>query len=225
MVKFQELKEELQSVFSGRGIKLVDTLLPLVLFLVINQTFSLTAAVGGALAAAGGFLALRLVQQESLIYALLGAGGAALAAGWVYLSGNESSFFLPGLISGVITVVICAGSAIIAKPVAAVTSFITRRWPLDWYWHDRVRPAYSEVSWFWGVAFGARTALEYWLLQQDAVTALGAVRIFLGWPYTIFILVVSYLYGTWRLGKLDGPSVDEFKAGDEPPWKGQQRGF
>jgi hypothetical protein len=38
-------------------------------------------------------------------------------------------------------------------------------------------------------------------------------------------LIASYLYGTWRLRNLGGPSVEEFKSGAEPPWEGQQRGF
>jgi hypothetical protein len=38
-------------------------------------------------------------------------------------------------------------------------------------------------------------------------------------------LVISYIYGTWRLKYLRGPSVEEFRAGAEPPWTGQRRGF
>jgi hypothetical protein len=142
-----------------------------------------------------------------------------------YLSGSESGFFVPGLIGGVLTILICVGSVVLRKPVAAWTSYLTRRWPLDWYWHKQVRPAYNEVSLVWAGAFGARTVLEYWLLQQNAINVLGAVKILLGWPYTILILTLSYLYGIWRLGGLGGPSVEEFVSGTEPPWESQQRGF
>jgi hypothetical protein len=225
MTKFQELKEELQSIFSNRGIQLLDTILPLVLFLALNQFANLTAAVAGALLVSLGFIVLRLIGKQSLLYALIGAGGAAIAAAAAFLSGSGSGFFLPGLVSGVLTVMVCGGSALVGKPIAAFTSYITRRWPLEWYWHDRVKPAYSEVSLIWAGAFGARTALEYWLLQQDAVNALGAVKILLGWPYTILILILSYLYGIWRLGILGGPSVEEYQSGKEPPWEGQKRGF
>jgi hypothetical protein len=51
------------------------------------------------------------------------------------------------------------------------------------------------------------------------------VRILLGWPFIIALLIVTYLYGLWRLSKLGGPSVEEFKAGKSPPWEGQKRGF
>ena len=73
--------------------------------------------------------------------------------------------------------------------------------------------------------FGLRSGLEFWLLTSSGITLLGLSKILLGWPYTILILVLSYLYGIWRLGTLKGPSVDEFITGDGPPWKGQKRGF
>jgi hypothetical protein len=111
------------------------------------------------------------------------------------------------------------------RPIVAWTSFIARRWPRDWYWHPKVLPAYNEVTIAWAVAFSVRLALEYWLYQEDAVNALGAARVVLGWPFTVVLLVASYLYGLWRLDRLAGPSVEEFKAGKAPPWEGQKRGF
>jgi hypothetical protein len=225
MGRFQEIKEELRAVFSGRGFKLLDTLVPLLVFVALNRWASLTAALVGALAAAIAFSMLRIVQKESLVYALVGLGSAVLAAGASYLSGSGSAFFLPGVVSGGLTVLICLGSALLKRPVAALTSHLTRGWPLDWYWQERVRPAYSEVSVLWAAAFASRTGLEYWLLHRGEVNTLGTVNLLLGWPYTILILILSYLYGLWRLGRLAGPSVEEFKAGAKPPWEGQQRGF
>jgi len=42
---------------------------------------------------------------------------------------------------------------------------------------------------------------------------------------TIVILIISYLYGIWRLKKLGGPSVEEFLSNQPAPWKGQKKGF
>ena len=61
------------------------------------------------------------------------------------------------------------------------------------------------------LAFLALVVVAYWLLPQR-----------FRW---VLLLIVSYLYGTWRLRSLGGPSVEEFKSGAEPPWEGQQRGF
>ncbi len=225
MDKIQELQEELKSVFSGRGIKLLDSLIPLIVFILGSQFLKLNTALLSALGTAVIITAYRLLQKENLVYALAGMGGVLVAAGVAALSGSQTGYFIPGLISGGITILVCVGSTVLKRPLAAWSSFITRRWPLDWYWHDKIRPAYTEVTLFWALAFGARTGLEYWLFQRQAVNALGAANIFLGWPYTILILVFSYLYGTWRLGTLKGPSVKEYLEGNGPPWESQKRGF
>jgi hypothetical protein len=122
-------------------------------------------------------------------------------------------------------VLLCFGSVVARRPLVALTSYVTRRWPLQWYWHPRVRPAYAEVTLAWGVFFALRLLLQWSLFRDAAPGLLGVVQILTGWPATIVLLVLSYLYGTWRLRKLEGPSVEEFQADAPPPWTGQQRGF
>jgi hypothetical protein len=77
----------------------------------------------------------------------------------------------------------------------------------------------------WGFFFGLRTLLQLDLFQRQAAETLGLVQLLTGWPALILLLIASYLYGLWRLQNLAGPSVEEFKAGTEPPWAGQKRGF
>ena len=225
MGKAKELQEELKMVLSGRGAQLLDSFLPLAIFLVLNSLAGLNYALWGALGTAGLFALVRIFRRESLVYALGGLGGVLLSTVLVQLSGSGTGFFLPGLISGAVTVVVCVVSVAANRPFVALTSFVARRWPISWYWHPKVLPAYNEVTIMWAVAFGARLFLEYWLYQQDASSALGTARLILGWPYTILLLIVSYLYGLWRLIHLKGPSVEEFTAGTEPPWESQRRGF
>ena len=225
MSRFKELQEEFKAVLSGRGARLLDSFTPLLIFLIANPLFGVNVALVAALGVAGFFAIFRILKKESLVYALGGLGGVLLAGIFVKLSGSETGFFLPGLISGAITVVFCTVSVVINRPLVAWTSFVTRRWPLDWYWHPKVLPAYNEVTIIWAVAFSARLALEFWLYQQEAVYALGVTKIILGWPFIVVLLIATYLYGLWRLGHLEGPSIDEFKTGKQPPWEGQKRGF
>jgi hypothetical protein len=225
MSKLTEIREELKSVLAGRGSRLLDSFLPLLIFLVANPVFGVDAALWIAMAIAGLFAIVRIYKKESLAYAFGGFGSVLLAGIFVKLSGSESGFFLPGLISGAITIVLFVVSVAINRPLVAWTSFIARRWPLNWYWHPKVLPAYNEVTILWAVAFSGRLALEFWLYQQQSINALGATRIILGWPFIIILLIGTYLYGLWRLSNLKGPSIEEFKAGAEPPWEGQKRGF
>ena len=225
MGKASEIREEFLSVFSGAGTRLLDSVVPLLIFFAGNPFFGVDIALWGALAAAGIFAAVRITRRESLVYALAGFGGVALAAVFVRLSGSEAGFYLPGLITNAVTVVLCAVSVLLNRPLVAWTSRLTRRWPTEWYWHPKVLPAYNEVTILWAVAFAVQLGLKFRFYQQGDLNALGISEFLFGWPFTVILLVISYLYGLWRLANLGGPSVEEFKAGAEPPWEGQKRGF
>ena len=77
----------------------------------------------------------------------------------------------------------------------------------------------------WGLFFAMRLSVQIFLFLQGEAGTLAWANALLGWPVTIVVLVVSYLYGIWRLRKLGGPGVEEFEQGKEPPWQGQTRGF
>ncbi len=71
----------------------------------------------------------------------------------------------------------------------------------------------------------AQVLLDYMAFQSKDPTRQAAVGLLSGWPATASLLIVSYLFGTWRLARLGGPSVAEFQAQARPPWIGQRRGF
>lgn len=225
MDKIHELLSELTFVFSGKGSGWFDSLLPLVFFLVAVPLVGNEIALYTGSAISIFFLLFRIIKQDSLVYALGGLGSVLLAWVFVRLSGSDAGFVLPGLISGAVTIVLCVVSVMINRPLVAWTSYIVRRWPLKWYWHPKVLPAYNEVTIGWAVLFAIRLALEYWFYQQNAVEILSWLEIVLGWPFTILLLIASYLYGRWRLNQLNGPSIEEFKSSTKPPWEGQRSGF
>ena len=224
MDKVREILEELRMVLSGRS-NFLDSLLPPLFFVLLNLIWGVLVAIWASLGLAVVIAIYRLFRRQTLLYALGGAGGVAVAAGVAYLLGRAEGFFLPTIISGAVTFLLCLVSVLVGRPIVAFTSFVARRWPLNWYWHPQVRPAYSEVTWMWVLFFGLRLLLQFNLFREEAANLLGIVQFLTGWPATIILLIASYLYGTWRLRNLGGPSVEEFKSGTEPPWEGQQRGF
>ena len=167
----------------------------------------------------------RVARGESLTYGLLGVLSILLAIGLVTLLGRAESFFLPGLISGGLTVGLCLISLLIKRPLTAWSSFISRRWTLDWYWHPRIRPAYTETTLLWTLFFGLKFWWQIALYQGRDADQLAWVQTLTGWPALLILLVITYLYGTWRLRNLQGPSVKEFEENLPAPWEGQERGF
>jgi hypothetical protein len=222
--KLYELVEEFRTVFSGRS-SLLDSIVPPLIFIALNAWVGFEYAMGGSLVIAVLIAVVRLLRRQSLIYALGGVGGVLFAIAIAKLLGRAEGFFLPGIVSGGATIVVAVLSVIFRRPLVAWTSFIARRWPLGWYWHPRVRPAYSEVTLAWAALFALRLLFQLSLFKDQAANRLAVANFITGWPTTVVLLVISYLYGTWRLQHLKGPSVDEFRAGAEPPWTGQHRGF
>jgi hypothetical protein len=222
--KWQELLDEFRTVvWEGGGV--ADAVLPPLLFALLNAWLGLLWAVLGGLALALGFLVLRLIQGQSVWRALYGVAGIALAAGLAWALARAEAYFLPGILTGGLTVLAALVSVLVKRPLVAWTSHIARRWPLDWYWHPQIRPAYTEVTWIWIAVYSLRLGLQWALYQREQPDLLAVFNVLSGWPATILLLVISYLYGLWRLGTLGGPSVEEFRQDEPPPWEGQQRGF
>jgi len=222
--KMNELWQELRTVLSGRN-NTADTIIPPLVFASVNALMGLFPAALSALGLAALLTILRLIRKQSWMYALMGLGLTSLAAGLAWFTQNATSFFLPALLTSGTLWVAALISIWIGKPLAAWSSHLTRAWPVQWYWQPNICPAYMEVTWIWVAFITARLAAQFLLYQQGNASLLGWANVLLDWPVTIVVLIISYIYGTWRLAKLGGPSVEEYGAHQPPPWKGQKRGF
>jgi hypothetical protein len=222
--KGRELADEFRTVFAGRS-SLIDSIIAPVVFVIVNAVWGFEPAVWASLAVAGLITTIRLARRQPLGYALGGLGGVVLAILVARFLGRAEGYFLPNILTGGLTVVLAIVSVLIKRPLVAWTSYIYRRWPLEWYWHPQVRPAYAEVTWLWALFFALRLLAQLFLFQGESSGFVAIINVILGWPATIVLLIASYLYGTWRLRNLGGPSVEELKSGAEPPWEGQQKGF
>jgi len=222
--KFIEIKEEIQEIFTGRR-NLIDSILPPLLFVLINEIISFEAAMWSSLALALLISIVRIVRGQPVLSAL---GGIATAISAIFLAkwfGRNESYFLPNMLSNAFLVVLFVISLILGKPMFAWGSHFLRSWPLEWYWHPRVRPAYMEVSLMWLLLIALRSIIQWFLYHNGAVDELALLTLFTGAPAILALVVLSYIYGSWRLRQLGGPSVEEYRVGSTPPWHGQERGF
>jgi hypothetical protein len=220
--KNSEILEELKSVLKGNTI---DAIVPPLIFVLMNNLFSLPIAIFSAVGVAACFGLVRLNKKQKSIYAFTGLSTVLLAGLFALIADNATNYFLPGIISNLFLIILMFISIIIRKPLAALASHITRGWTLNWFWRSDIKPAYTEVTWMWLALFMMRTALQINLYIQDSVTQLVWTNLLLGLPFTIIVLVVSYIYGIWRLKQLKGPGIDEYNEHKQPPYKGQTRGF
>ena len=219
-----EVLGELSQLLGGR-VNIADGILPPLVFVAIDAWLGLGPAAIAGIGSAMTIVLWRIIRGRPLRFALAGLGGTLIAVLVALRSDSSSGYFLPGLISGTVTTAAIVTSNLAKKPFVAWTSWLMRGWPIDWYWHPRVRPAYIWASWIWALFFATRTGTQWWLFAQDATTALGVARVITGWPALLLLLIATYVLGRRWLGQLAGPSVTEFEAGKPPPWQGQPTGF
>lgn len=218
----QEILQELKTVLSG---KTLDAILPALLFVVLNAQFNLHVAVIGAGLIALIFGVLRILRKQNWGYAFGGLISVVLAGSMALIANNASNYFLPGIISNAFVLILAGVSLVLDKPMAAYASHITRGWKIDWFWLKTIKPAYREVTWIWTIFFLMRTVIQLILYTQNDLNQLVWANTLLGLPFTIIVLVLSYIYGIWRLKTLKGPGIDEYIANEQAPYRGQNRGF
>jgi len=221
--RLDELRGELRTVLGGG--RLLDAVLPPIAFAILNAVAGLEPAIIAAVALAAALGVFRAFRGRPWLYAALGLASVTLAALGAWASGSAEGFFLPDLLVGSLLTLACVVSLVLRRPLVALTSHVVRGWTLGWYWHKLVRPAYFEVTAAWTIIFAVRLFLQVLSLTRGNARASLLLGLLGGWPATIALLIGSYLYGTWRLRALSGPSVDEYNRGAVPPWSGQRSGF
>lgn len=204
---------------------MVDSVLAPLAFVAGNAIGGVTV---GAILAGAVIIATviyRAARKQTLQYAIGGTVGSLIAIGWALRSGEATDYFLPAIVGGLITGAVFLISALVRRPALAFMSSTVRGWPLAWFWHPQIRPAYTEATVAWGVFLAGRAYWQYGFVENGDLAALTIVKIGTGWPATIAMLIGVYVYGRWRLDRLGGPSVKEFETNAPPPWQGQDHGF
>jgi Protein of unknown function (DUF3159) len=222
--KTREVVDEFRSVVLGQG-RLLDAVLPSLVFLVVRALADDRAAMLAALLAGASVVLFRVLRRQPPLTAVFGLLGSVLA--FLVALGYQRAelFFLPDVITNLVVAAACLVSAALRRPLVAWTSHLVRRWPREWYWHPRVLPAYRETTLAWAVFFLLQAGIQGALVVRQEVGLTAISNILNAWPATAVLLVLTYLYGTWRLPRLAGPSVEEYRKGSPPPWSGQSRGF
>lgn len=209
-------------VLSG---KTLDAILPPFIYIFVNGKLGLMLAVGLASSTALGFGLYRVFKKQNWLYAFGGFVGVSLAGALALIADNASNYFLPGIISNALILLLAIISLVLDKPMAAYASHLTRGWKLSWFWLKSIKPAYREVTWIWTLFFLMRTSIQILLYTQNNINTLVWANTLMGLPITILVLILSYLYGIFRLRSLKGPGIDEYLEDKLPPYKGQTKGF
>ena len=220
--KFIEIKEEVKDLIpNNEGV--FDAIIAPLFFVALSNFVELNTAIystGGLLVI---FLIYRKLKNQDIKFVFYGLLGSAFALLLARLQGSASGFFLPGIVRDAAISIVGLVSIIIGKPFTIYSSKAFRKWPKEWYFHKKVKPAYTRVAIIWTSYLAIKAGLQIYFFDNPEI--LVAIKLATSNQTTLILLVISYIVGQNNLKKLRGPSVDEFKNNSPEPWNSQQKGF
>lgn len=170
---------------------LVYSTVPVLVFILINSLFGLTAAIWSALGSAVAITVLRLVRREPLQPAISGFFGVAIAAFIAYRTGSAKGFFLFGIWASLVYGSVFLASILVRFPLVGVIWSFLNGHGLAWRADRKALRAYSIATLTWVVVFGARFIVQRWLYDEDQTGWLAFARIAMGYPLTAVALLVT----------------------------------
>ena len=220
--KFIEIREEVKDLIpNNEGV--FDAIVAPVFFVTLSNFVELNIAIystGGLLII---FLIYRKLRNQDIKFVFYGLLGSVFALLLARLQGSASGFFLPGIVRDAAISLVGLVSIIIGKPFTIYSSKAFRKWPKEWYFHKRVKPAYTRVAIIWTSYLALKAGLQIYFFDNPEI--LVAIKLATSNQTTLILLIISYIVGQNNLKKLEGPSVDEFKNNSPEPWNSQQKGF
>lgn len=182
---------------------LVESSIPVVVFVVVNLVSSifdwslavaLIAATGTAVAMAG----YRLARRESVRHALNGVFGILIGALVAWRTGNPKDFYLPGILLSLGYGLAMLGSVVVRRPLVGwLWSVVVAGGSMSWRDEPRLVRTFGWLTMLWAGIYLAKVALStgiYYapqLTEIEKATALGVVRVALGFPPYLLLLAVT----------------------------------
>ncbi len=192
----------------GGPMGMLDSGLPVVVFVLVNAITSLGWAIGAALAAGLIIAGVRLVRHKPVTQAIAGLFGVGLAAFIAYRTGSAKGYFLFGIWSFV-----GYGSALLIS--------ILVRWPLigvlwegvngrgsTWRSDRKLVRRYDYATAVWVLVFGARFVVQKQLYAANEVGWLATARLLMGYPLYLLAIVATVLI----VGSANGMALPSFRS-------------
>lgn len=182
-----------ESIGGWRG--LVDSGLPVVVFVGVNAAAGLAAAIWAAVGAGVLLSVLRLVRRETVQQAVSGFLGVAVAAYIASRTGEAKGFFLLGIWASFGYAAVFAGSVLARRPlVGVIWEYVDGAGPPGgWRRNRRLMRVYTGCTLLWVGVFLSRGLVQRFLYEEDRTGWLAVARLAMGYPLTVGALAVSVL--------------------------------
>ncbi|MFU8871381.1 DUF3159 domain-containing protein [Micromonospora sp. SL4-19] len=191
--RLPSLAEQMADQLGGwRG--LVESSIPVVVFVIANVVGELRPAVIASVAVALLIAGLRLAQRRPVRHAINGLFGIAIGAAIAWRTGDVRDFYLPGILYGIGYGLALLLSAAVKQPLVGwIWSVLVARGRSEWRDDPRLVRTFTQLTVLWGVVWLAKVGVQAGLYLAHQDTALGVARLALGYPpYALLLLITVW---------------------------------
>lgn len=190
-----------QAIGGKRG--LLDSGLPSLVFVGVYTLGGqeLQPALIAALAVAGVLTVWRLIRRQTLLQAMAGFAGVAIASFIASRTGEARNYFVTGFITNGAYLVACVVSIAVRWPLVGVVLGPLLGEGMTWRKHRERLVVYQRITWVFAGMFALRLVVQLYLYFQDDVLWLGVARFVMGFP--MYLAVVGLAY--WMIRRAPPP--------------------
>lgn len=173
---------------------LVESSIPVVVFVLANVVGELRPAVIASIGVALLIAVVRLVQRRPVRHAVNGLFGIGIGAAIAWRTGDERDFYLPGILYGIGYGIALLLSAVIRQPLVGwIWSVLVAKGRSEWRDDPRLVRTFTQLTILWGVVWLAKVGVQAGLYLAHQDTALGVARLALGYPpYALLLLITVW---------------------------------
>jgi hypothetical protein len=187
----EQLADQLGGV---RG--LIESGVPVLVFVVVNLIWSLRPAIVVAAASAVAIAVWRLAQKQTVRHAINGLFGIALGAIIAWKTGSAKNFYLPGILLSLAYGLAMLASVALRLPLVGwVWALLADKGSTAWRSDRRMVRTFSWLTVVWALTYLVKTGIQAVIFQHtsdsDPGTALGIARLALGYPPYLLLIAVT----------------------------------
>jgi hypothetical protein len=185
------ISEQMAEQLGGwRG--LVESSIPIVVFVLINIIAGLRPALIASVTIAVGIAVLRLSQRRPIRHAVNGLFGIGIGAVIAWRTGESKDFYLPGILYGIFYGLLLLASAAVRQPLVGwIWSVLAAGGRSEWRQDARMVRTFTWLTVLWGVVWLIKVGVQALLYLADMETALGIARLALGYPPYALLLAIT----------------------------------
>lgn len=156
-------------------------------------------------------LLLRLLQRQSLRYALSSLAALAIAAFFALRSGKAEDAFLPGILFSCALLAVTVLSLVTRWPLVGFVVGSATDDPIAWRAHDGVRRLCTRLTLVLAALYAIRVVIMLPLYLAGQVGWLGVTKVALGWP--LYVVAVGAMGAVLLRGRTP---LDLVESAEEP---------